>query len=207
MKYLKVLFQGDSITDAGRDRSDFHNLGSGYPFYAAKYIKERHPETDFEFINLGISGDQTKDLVQRLQKDFIDIDPDIISIHIGVNDTWHYAAAREWLSNDRFEDNYRTVLKAIREKTHAKIIMIEQFLLPADDKDYFREDLNGKIDIERKLAREFADVYVPLDGLFAKALLEKPSLYWSSDGVHPNDNGSEFIGKIYADAYDEVIKK
>lgn len=204
---MKILFQGDSITDAGRDRSDFHNLGSGYPFYAAKYIKERHPETDFEFINLGISGDQTKDLVQRLQKDFIDIDPDIISIHIGVNDTWHYAAAREWLSNDRFEDNYRTVLKAIKEKTHAKIIMIEQFLLPADDKDYFREDLNGKIDIERKLAREFADVYVPLDGLFAKALLEKPSLYWSSDGVHPNNNGSEFIGKIYADAYDEVIKK
>ncbi|MCR5522514.1 MAG: GDSL family lipase [Clostridia bacterium] len=204
---MKILFQGDSITDAGRDRSDFHNLGSGYPFYAAKYIKERHPETDFEFINLGISGDQTKDLVQRLQKDFIDIDPDIISIHIGVNDTWHYAAAREWLSNDRFEDNYRTVLKAIKEKTHAKIIMIEQFLLPADDKDYFREDLNGKIDIERKLAREFADVYVPLDGLFAKALLEKPSLYWSSDGVHPNDNGSKFIGKIYADAYDEVIKK
>ena len=49
---MKILFQGDSITDAGRDRENHHDLGKGYPLYAAKYIKEEHPETDFEFINL-----------------------------------------------------------------------------------------------------------------------------------------------------------
>ena len=122
---MKILFQGDSITDAGRDRSDYHNLGEGYPFYAAQYIKEDNPETDFEFINLGISGNQTIDLVNRLQSDFIDIQPDIVSILIGINDTWHRAFFRKWLSNKVFEENYRKILTEIKEKTNAKIIMLE----------------------------------------------------------------------------------
>ncbi|MBR3619991.1 MAG: SGNH/GDSL hydrolase family protein, partial [Clostridia bacterium] len=198
---MKVLFQGDSITDAGRDRSDYHNLGNGYPKYAAEYISVKYK--DIEFINLGISGDQAKDLVDRINSDFIDINPDVISIMIGVNDTWHYASDRNWLDNETFEKQYRFVLEKIKSETNAKIIIIEQFLLPTDDKDYFREDLNPKIDITRKLAREFADVYIPLDGLSAKALLEYPSKHWSDDGVHPNANGSDFIGKVYAEAFDE----
>lgn len=204
---MKILFQGDSITDAGRDRNDIHNLGNGYPKYAAKYIQFRYPDEEFEFINLGISGDQTKDLVARLQSDFIDINPDVISIHIGVNDTWHYANERNWISNEQFEAQYREVLEAVKTKTNAKIIMIEQYLLPDTEKDFFREDLNGKIDITRKLAREYADVYVPLDGLLAKACIDKPSSYFSDDGVHPNDNGSEYIGMIHAEAFEELMGK
>lgn len=203
---MKILFQGDSITDAGRDRSDHHELGNGYPLYAAKFIREEHPETDFEFINLGISGDQTKDLVERLQSDFIDINPDIVSIHIGVNDTWHHAENRDWLDNSLFEAQYRKVLSEIKEKTNAKILIIEQFLLPVSDKLYFREDLNGKIDITRSLAREFADYYIPLDGIMAKACVGEDMYHWSADGVHPNDNGSEFIGRVYADAINEMLK-
>ncbi len=204
---MKILFQGDSITDAGRDRSDYHNLGEGYPLYAAKYIAEEMPETDFEFINLGISGNQTIDLVNRLQSDFIDIQPDVVSILIGVNDTWHRAHNRKWLGNDVFEANYRRVLTEIKEKANAKILILEQFLLYAPDKEYFRADLDPKIDIVRKLAKEFADYYIPLDGLFAQASLGKENLHWSGDGVHPNAAGSEFIGRIYADAFREMLNK
>ncbi|MBQ4604488.1 MAG: SGNH/GDSL hydrolase family protein [Clostridia bacterium] len=202
---MKILFQGDSITDAGRDRSDYHNLGEGYPFYAAQYIKEDNPDIDFEFINLGISGDQTKDLVKRLQRDFIDIQPDIVSILIGVNDTWHRALLRKWLGNDVFEANYRKILTAIKEKTNAKILMLEPFLLYAPDKEYFRTDLNPKIDIIRKLAKEFADFYIPLDGLFASASIGVEDLHWSEDGVHPNANGAEYIGELYASAINVII--
>ena len=204
---MRVLFQGDSITDAGRDRNDCHNLGNGYPKYAAAFIKEMYPGKDFEFINLGISGDRTEQLIERLQKDFIDVNPDTVSIMIGINDTWHRAANADWLPHETFEKNYRYILSRIKAETHAKIIIIEQFLLPADDKDFFRIDLNPKIDITRKLAREFADVYIPLDGLFANALLAHPSKHWSDDGVHPNANGSEFIGRVYADAFSELMEK
>ncbi len=198
---MKILFQGDSITDCGRNREDFHDLGNGYPRYAAELIAKAYPETGFEFINLGISGDQTKNLVDRLQSDFIDIQPDFVSIHIGINDTWHRAAERNWLGNDVFEAQYRKVLSEIKEKTNAKLLIIEQFLLPVDDKAYFREDLNGKIDITRKLAREYADFYIPLDGLMAQACVGNDPSHWSEDGVHPNENGARFIAEIYADAF------
>ena len=201
---MKILFQGDSITDCGRDRADIHNLGDGYPKFSAELIKAAHPETDFEFINLGISGNQTKDLVDRLQSDFIDIQPDLVSIHIGINDTWHRASERNWLGNDVFEAQYRKVLTEIKEKTNAKILIIEQFLLPVEDKLYFREDLNGKIDITRKLAREFADFFIPLDGLMAQASVDKGADHWSDDGVHPNENGAKFIAAYYADAFEKI---
>lgn len=201
---MKILFQGDSITDCGRDRADIHNLGDGYPKFSAELIKSAHPETDFEFINLGISGNQTKDLVDRLQSDFIDIQPDLVSIHIGINDTWHRAAERNWLGNDVFEAQYRKVLSEIKEKTNAKILIIEQFLLPVEDKLYFREDLNGKIDITRKLAREFSDFFIPLDGLMAQAAVDKGADHWSDDGVHPNENGAKFIAAYYADAFKKI---
>ena len=93
------------------------------------------------------------------------------------------------------------MITEIKEKTNAKILIIEQFLLPVPDKEFFREDLNGKIDITRRLAREFADCYIPLDGLMAKACVGCEPTHWSADGVHPNENGSDFIDRLYADAF------
>ncbi|MBQ6263891.1 MAG: GDSL family lipase [Clostridia bacterium] len=203
---MKVLFQGDSITDWYRDRENYHDLGKGYAHYSAKLIKREFPGENFEFINLGISGDRTESLVARLQSDFIDIQPDICSIMIGINDTWHRAENRNWVSDEYYENNYRTVLTALKEKTNAKIIILEQFLLPVADKLFFREDLNGKIDITRSLAREFADVYIPLDGLFAAACVEEDMLNFSEDGVHPAINGSKFIAGHYLEAFKKVMK-
>lgn len=202
---MKILFQGDSITDGSRDRSDPHNIGWGYAFYATRYLRERHPEMDFEFLNFGISGNQSSDLVGRWTTDCIDWQPDIVSVMIGVNDTWHRAHDRQWLSDEQFEANYRNLLERVKKETNAKIIMMEQFLIPSDDKEYFREDINPKIMITRKLAREYADVYVPLDGYFAAACVEKDPWFWSEDGVHPNNNGSALIARHYADAVDKLL--
>ncbi len=204
MKKLKLLFQGDSITDAGRNREDMHDLGNGYPRYAAELLKEQHPDVEFEFIDLGISGNQTKDLVDRLEKDFIDIQPDVVSIMIGINDVWHYNG-KGWLDTDLFEERYRTVLTALKERTNAKIMMIEPFLIPGAGKDHFREDLWKKIEVERKLAREFADVYLPTDGLLNSAFVGDDPLTYAADGVHPTQKGAEFIGQCYAEYIKPLI--
>ena len=205
---MKILFQGDSITDADRDRSDYHEMGHGYPKYAVENIRNYFPEIDFEFVNLGISGDQTKDIVARMETDIVDIQPDIISILIGVNDTWHNAENKTWYTNEYFEENYRKILETVKNKTNAKIMILEQFLLPAEDKLYFREDIDPKIQITRKLAREYADVFVPLDGLLAAAIIKEDWQDFSADGVHPSaGRGSEFIGQIYADSIVELIEE
>jgi len=203
---MKILFQGDSITDAGRNRDDIHDLGFGYPKYAAEFLKKAFPDVDFEFIDLGISGNQTKDLVDRLESDFIDIQPDIVSIMIGVNDVWHHAGDKSWIPAEVFEARYRTVLEKIKTQTKAKIMIIEPFLIPVADKEFFREDLDPKIQIIRRLAREYADVYLPTDGLLAAAFLGKEPTEFATDGVHPTDMGAEFIGKLYCEYVAPLIK-
>lgn len=203
---MKILFQGDSITDAGRNRDDIHDLGFGYPKYAADFLKKAFPDVDFEFVDLGISGNQTKDLVDRLESDFIDIQPDIVSIMIGVNDVWHHAGDKSWIPAEVFEARYRTVLEKIKTQTKAKIMIIEPFLIPVADKEFFREDLDPKIQIIRRLAREYADVYLPTDGLLAAAFLGKEPTEFAADGVHPTDMGAEFIGKLYCEYVAPLIK-
>lgn len=208
---MRILFQGDSITDAGRNREDYHDLGQGYPKYAAEYIKNAYPDIDFEFIDLGISGDQTKNLVARLDTDFIDIQPDIVSILIGINDVWHHSGwfgggEAAYMPHEVFEERYRTVLSAIKEKTNAKIMIMEPFLIPAEDKIRFRVDLDPKIQIIRKLAREFADVYLPTDGLLASAYTCDDPFSFAADGVHPTPKGADFIGKLYCDYVSQLIE-
>ena len=202
---MKILFQGDSITDAGRSRENPTILGSGYAYYAAEMIKEEYPEIEFEFINLGISGNKAEDLLARWEADATEIQPDVISILIGINDTWHRAGNQDWMDNDYFEDCYRKILQMLKDKTNAKIIILEQFLLSVPDKEFFHADLDPKIQIVRKLAREFADLFIPLDGLFAAASVDEAPTYWAPDGVHPSKEGAQFIAAHYLDAISELI--
>ncbi len=195
---MRILFQGDSITDAGRDRNDMHNLGEGYPKYAAELLKNRC--CDPELINLGIGGNKAEDLAARWEADCISLNPDIVSILIGINDTWHRAENQNWMPNDYFEACYRSILVQTKERTQAKIIIMEQFLLPVPDKAFFRVDLDPKIQITRRLAREFADFFIPLDGLFAAACIGREAADWAGDGVHPTPAGAAFIARHYSEA-------
>ncbi len=204
---IRILFQGDSITDWGRNYEEYFSLGHGYVKFASDYIREMFPEKEFEFINRGIGGNKVVDLVNRLDSDFIEIQPDFVSILIGINDVWHLAGDRNWLPNDVFEAQYRTVLDAIKEKTNAKIMILEPFVIPVEDKLHFREDLAPKIEIIRKLAREYACVYLPTDGLLNSAFIGDDPLSFAADGVHPTDKGAEFIGRMYAQFAREAISK
>ena len=204
---MRILFQGDSITDAGRF-DDPEDLGYGYPRYTADLIRSLHPENDFEFINKGISGNRVTDLVARWTEDCIDLQPDVVSILIGINDTWHAVenvVPRK--TPEEFEGYYREILTRTKNETKARIIILEPFTVYHENIDSaFRDDLWPKIGVTRKLAREFADAYIPLDGIFAEHVVGRgrcPDL-WSGDGVHPSENGSKLIAQYYLKAFDTV---
>ena len=207
MKNIRLVFQGDSITDAGRDKRNYHDLGNGYPKYAAELIKSANPDTNFEFINFGISGNRTCELFDRLYNDGIAFQPDVISFLIGINDVWHrYGPSRIATTDAQLELNYREILKRIKRETNAKIIILSPYVLDAEATAYMKEDLKTVLPIVRKLAEEYADAYIPLDELFNEAMKTQPrALYYSDDGVHPNENGAKFIGEHYARAINDLI--
>ena len=205
---MKILFQGDSITDAGRDKRNYHDMGKGYPKFATELIKEAFPNVDFEFINQGISGNRTCQLFDRLYLDAIAFEPDVISILIGINDVWHrHGSGKIETTDEQIALNYRTILTRLKEQTGAKIIMLEPFLLDCEEKEDWRPEVERVITIVRELAKEFADAYIPLNDLFREALKTQPEpQFYSADGVHPNDNGRAFIGKHYFEAIAPVIE-
>ena len=205
---MKILFQGDSVTDAGRDRSDPHDMGNGYPRYASAMIQDSFPDTEFEFVNLGISGNRTEHLVERMEADFMEIQPDIVSILIGVNDVWHhYAFEYVETTDEQFESNYRTLLDAIKSRTNARILMIQPFLLETVDpaKQELCEELARKQAIVKKLADEYADAYLPLDEVLHSMTEEEPA-YYAADGVHPTPDGACCIGEAYLGAIAPLIE-
>ena len=205
---MRIVFQGDSITDAGRDKRNYHDMGKGYPKFATEHILQAFPNTEFEFINLGISGNRTDQLFDRLYTDGIALEPDIISILIGINDVWHrHGTGKIETTDKQIETNYRAILERLKTQTNVKIVLLAPFLLDCEEKESWRPEVERVIDIVRALADEFADAYVPLNELFEEALKSQPEpQFYSGDGVHPNDNGRAFIGKHYFEAIAPLLE-
>jgi len=193
-----VLFQGDSITDAGRKREDGFDLGFGYALMAASWFSALHPERRVVFLNRGIGGDRVKDLRARWQRDCIELKPTWVSILIGINDTWRRYDSNDCTSAEEFEAVYREILSAVRNETGARLVLCEPFVLHTqEDRMTWRVDLDPKIHAIRKLAREFGALLVPLDGIFAAASALREPSFWSNDGVHPSPSGHALMAQSW----------
>lgn len=195
-----VLFQGDSVTDCGRNREDITSLSEGYPGIVAKMYHLLFPGNKVTFINKGISGNRVIDLLDRYDADFKALHPDFISILIGINDTWRRYDSNDVTSAEQFERNYRKLLEKIKSDIPlCRIMVIEPFLLNSlPGLSAWRDDLDPKIQVVRKLAKEYADYYLPLDGIFAKEeVIRYNCKQLVEDGVHPNPLGHAIIAEEY----------
>ena len=205
MKKIRILFQGDSITDAGRDKRNYHHLGMGYPKFVAPLIEAAYPDVEFEFINFGISGNRTGQLFDRLTPDCISFQPDIVSILIGINDIWHrYAFEMVPTTDEQLALNYKCILDRIKNETSAKILMLQPYT-EGEKQARMRPDVERAKLIVDDLADKYSDAYIKLDDLMhADENYGKPD-YFTPDGVHPNPKGADFIARHYLEAVKPLI--
>lgn len=200
-KHEVILFQGDSVTDCGRNKQDLSDLGTGYPLIVSSILSSLYASSDFTFINKGISGNRACDLAARWTQDCIELKPTIVSILIGINDTWRKFDSNDPTSADAFEMHYDTILTRTANEINAKLILLEPFVLPVrDEQSLWREDLDPKIHIVRKLSRKYNALYIPTDGIFASAYMKKSPEFWAPDGVHPSYAGHGLIAEAWLNA-------
>ena len=192
-----ILFQGDSITDCGRNREDRDSLGDGYVNLIEGTLAGNHSQSNLKLINRGISGDKIRDLQLRWDADCMDISFDILSILVGVNDTLITPA-------ELFEEEYRMLLKRTTGDLNSTIILCEPFMLLGDNNAY-RDDLNPKIEIVHRLSEEFSTLLLPLDKIFRKSCSLHPPEYWAPDGVHPTPAGHALIAKSWIECVDNAL--
>ena len=192
-----ILFQGDSITDAGRSREDLTSLGNGYPNFAAGLAEKSYPG-EYRYINRGISGNRSIDLLARVKADIINLKPDFMSILIGVNDVWHELDFNNGVDNSRYKLYYRLLLEQVREALpDTKLLIMEPFVLKGENilkyYDKFRAEVELRAASAKELAVEFDIPFLPLQNKLDELFEQKPMGYWLGDGVHPTAEGHEFI--------------
>ena len=193
-----ILFQGDSITEAGRDYTINDNLGTGYAMMVANWFSNEHPEKKVRYLNRGVAGDKIRDLKNRWQRDCLNLKPDVVSILIGINDIVGEYFWKSPTSTKSFEDDYRIILEQTHDILVAKIILVTPFMVYlTKQQQVYKIILKQKIDVVKKLSKEFKTLLVPLDRIFEEASANRESTYWSADGIHPTLMGHSLIAQSW----------
>lgn len=227
---IRVLFQGDSITDGNRykdpqNRWDLnHQIGHSYVFNVVGALGRRFPGK-YAFINRGVSGDTVEKIAARWQQDTIDEKPDVLSLLLGINGNGSFDGAypegtETHLQN--FERGYRELLKTVRaENPDLKIILVEPFALPVGNVkphyEEFTKVFQRKQEIIRKIAVEFSAVFVAVQEKLDRLVTETapqlaaagcdtdPNAYWLWDGIHPTEPMHAFLAELWLEATKDIL--
>jgi len=208
----RVLFQGDSITDADRSRANTGAnsnvaLGCGYAYLCAARLLSRQPTAGLEIFNRGISGNRILDLYARWKGDVLAIQPGVLSILIGVNDSWHDFNSGTGVDVPRYAKTYAELLEWTREALpDTKLVLCEPFVLHcgAVGAEWVPE-MRERGRIVRDLAGKFGAVFVPFQSMFDAAVSEAPSEYWLPDGVHPSPAGHERMAQLWMERTESLF--
>lgn len=188
-----ILFAGDSVTDCGR-REDPRKLGDGYVNVIAAEVAQR----GIAVSNVGIGGDRVVDLQRRWAGDVLGSSANVLSILVGINDTWRRFDSNEPTTAEAFEQGYRELLTQAAPHFEL-IVLVQPFLLPVtEDQQDWAQDLQDKQDAVARLAAEFGAALVPShERLTALAPHHGGNAALAHDGVHPTSLGHAELANIW----------
>ncbi|GAA2050764.1 SGNH/GDSL hydrolase family protein [Leifsonia soli] len=206
----RLVFAGDSITDAGRDRSDDRSLGDGYVAMIAAELAAQG--ADAVVINRGIAGDRAADLERRWERDVLAEHPDVLTVYVGVNDMWRRFDSDDPTTAAAFEATYRRLLEPLEAGPLATgplaagpLVLIEPYFVPvhAEQRGWL-DDLDEKRAGVARLARETGASLVLLHDRMTRAADENGTAAIAPDGVHPTPAGSRIIADAWLAAFSDV---
>lgn len=207
-----ILFQGDSITDAGRSRdkektsapNNQPGLGNGYAWLAAAELLVGRPHDGLKVFNRGISGHKVFQLAERWQADCLDLKPDVLSILIGVNDIWHSLEPKLNYKGtvEIYERDYHALMERTRKALpKAKLVVCEPFVLRCGAvKDNWFPEFDHYRTAAKRVATKHRATFVPFQAMFDEAIKYAPPEHWAGDGVHPSPAGAALMAHFWLKA-------
>jgi len=202
----KVLFVGDSITDAGRSHPVGEapgGLGNGYVSLIDAMLQVRHPELGLRVVNQGSSGHTIRDLADRWQRDVLDPQPEWVSLMIGVNDVWrqfdHPFRPELHVRRDEYTSTLNQLVKATLP--HVKgLVLVTPFFMEPSRNDAMRLMVDSYGDIVREVAQARGAVLVDAQAAVDRLLTFRYSAYLGWDRVHPNHVGTFAVAEAWYQA-------
>ena len=214
---VKILFQGDSVTDCGRSREcprPNDGLGNGYPHLIAARLNFERP--DIQIWNRGVGGNRIVDMYARWIEDTLNLDFDILSILNGINDIGVQLRLGRGADRDKCAFVYDRMLQEV-EQSHpnAKLVLMEPFLFQVDCKssaDIFSNyttwysEIRARGRIVKELAEKHNAVFVPLADEFDELSKKFGAEHWSADCIHPLPAGHEVIARRWLECCEHLLK-
>ena len=215
---MKILFQGDSITDAGRDKFHLQNLGNGYVSIIANKLNK--VGKTHELLNTAVAGNRVGDMYARWIEDTLNLEFDVLSVLCGVNDIGFQLRRNCGADAEKFRFIYDRMLYEVKEKDESvQIVLMEPFIFKVNLEDIDMRNQNDIYDqydvwsrcirerstVIKDLAKKYNAIFVPLMDNFETLSIEKGAEYFSADGVHPNLQGHKVIAEEWIKACGHLL--
>ncbi len=199
-----VLFIGDSISDYERARPVgeglFNAWGHSYVACAGALLNCMYPELGLRVINMGIGGNQVRDLAARWQSDVMDLHPDWVSVLIGINDVWRQFDSpympETHVSLEEYEKTYEELIQKTLPKVKGMILMTPYYMEP-NTADPMRARMDEYGAVVKKLAEKYGLTFVDLQAGWDRLFQHMHSTNIAWDRVHPNQTGCMYIAKQF----------
>jgi len=200
-----ILFQGDSITDAGRNKdnqkpNDTNALGTGYAMLATSQLLNKYADKNLTIFNRGISGNRVPDLLNRWDKDTLALKPTLLSIMIGVNDFWRTKDSNATNTPENYKAQYKELLdKTFAALPNVKLIICEPFAVNnvKHVNDSWFPEFTKYQEASKEIAQEYKGIFLPYQQIFDQALKQNNGAYWTTDGVHTTIAGANLMAESW----------
>lgn len=200
----RIVFAGDSVTDMGSQQPVgeglFDSLGQGYVRILDSLLGAFYPQIKLRITNSGISGNTSRDLLARFDRDVVALNPDWVSICIGINDVWRQfdspAIPDGHVLPDEYEHNIEEMIVRIKDKVKGVFILSPYYIEP-NKADAMRKRMDEYVEICERLAKKHGCRFINLQEVFADYCKYRHSAYIAWDRVHPNQVGAVVIAKAF----------
>ena len=200
----RIVFAGDSVTDMDSVKPVgeglFDKLGKGYVRIIDNMLAAVYPEIKIRVTNSGVSGNTSRDLLERFERDVVDLKPDWVSICIGINDVWRQfdtpAMADAQVFPDEYESNVEQMITSVKGSVKGIFILSPYYMEP-NREDAMRARMDEYVAICKKLAEKHGCIFVDFQQLYVDYCKVRHSTFIAWDRVHPNTVGATLMARAF----------
>ena len=200
----RIVFAGDSVTDMGSanpvGEGLFENLGQGYVRMVDNLLAACYPHIKVRVTNSGISGNTSRDLLARFDRDVVNLNPDWVSICIGINDVWRQfdtpAIPDGQVMPEEYEENMEAMILKVKGKVKG-IFILSPYIMEPNSADMMRKRMDEYVAICRKLSEKHGCVFVDFQKLYEDYCSIRHSCFIAWDRIHPNEVGATLMAREF----------
>lgn len=200
----RIVFAGDSVTDMGSAQPVgeglFDNVGHSYVRILENMLATWYPEVKLRITNSGISGNTSRDLLARFDRDVVQLNPQWVSICIGINDVWRQfdspAISDEHVSPEEYRENLKKMILAVRGSVKG-IFILTPYYMERNKEDWMRARMDEYGRICAESAEKYGCIFIDIQAAFDRFFQYRHSSYIAWDRVHPNQIGATVIAREF----------